>query len=207
MGLFGSRPAPQPESTPVRASEDEQAIARYRYLLKTAPPEAIEQAHAEAFAQLSPEQRRLLLTQLAEVTPVAERPVLERGGNDPQALARMATRAEIRQPGALERLFGAGAPVAGGMPMRGGMPGFGSMMAGSLLGSVAGTVIGSTIAHEFFSHHGDGTSGVDHDSASSHLASSDDSSSLSDNAVDTDLDPGISSDFDGGSFDSGSFDV
>ena len=39
-------------------SADEQAIARYRYMLKTAPPETIEQAHAEAFAQLTPEQRR-----------------------------------------------------------------------------------------------------------------------------------------------------
>ena len=40
---------------------DEQAIARYRYRLKTAPPETIEQAHAEAFAQLTPEQRQQLL--------------------------------------------------------------------------------------------------------------------------------------------------
>ncbi len=34
---------------------DEQAIERYRYLLRTAPPEAIEEAHAEAFAQLTVE--------------------------------------------------------------------------------------------------------------------------------------------------------
>jgi hypothetical protein len=50
-------------------SADEQAIARYRYMLKTAPPETIEQAHAEAFAQLSPEQRRRVLQELAEITP------------------------------------------------------------------------------------------------------------------------------------------
>ncbi len=36
-------------------TEDEAAIARYRYMLKTAPPETIEQAHAEAFAKLTPE--------------------------------------------------------------------------------------------------------------------------------------------------------
>ena len=28
---------------------DEQAVERYRYLLRTAPPETIEEAHAEAF--------------------------------------------------------------------------------------------------------------------------------------------------------------
>ena len=43
MALFGRR-----------ISADDQAIARYHYMLKTAPPETIEQAHAEAFAKLSP---------------------------------------------------------------------------------------------------------------------------------------------------------
>jgi hypothetical protein len=106
---------------------DEQAIARYRYMLKTAPPETIEQAHAEAFAQLTPEQRRQLLKTMRENVPPAERAMAEQGGATPQALARMATRAEIRQPGSL-----------------------GNAMAGSLLGSVAGAVIGSMIARQFF---------------------------------------------------------
>jgi hypothetical protein len=61
--------------------------------------------------------------------------------SDPQALARYATRTEIRQPGTLERTFGA-------MPATGG-PGFGAMIASSLLGSMAGTVLGTAIAHEF----------------------------------------------------------
>ncbi len=38
----------------VEKSADEQALARYRYMLQTAPPETIEQAHAEAFAKLTP---------------------------------------------------------------------------------------------------------------------------------------------------------
>jgi hypothetical protein len=33
---------------------DEQALQRYRYMLRTAPPETIEQAHEEAFAKLTP---------------------------------------------------------------------------------------------------------------------------------------------------------
>jgi hypothetical protein len=202
MGLFGSRPAAAPQSTPPVQSEDEKAIARYRYLLNTAPPEAIEQAHAEAFAQLTPEQRRQVLQQLARVTPESERPVLERSANDPQALARAATRAEMRQPGVLERVFGGAG--AGGMGLGGrAMPGFGGMMAGSLLGSVAGTVLGSAIAHEFFSNHdaGSGNHFADHD-----FVSGDDTGALDANAGTDDLDPGISSDF-GGDFDAGSFDV
>src|SRR6476469_126209 len=43
---------------------DEQAIARYRYMLQTAPPETIERAHVEAFSKLTPEQRRMGLTNL-----------------------------------------------------------------------------------------------------------------------------------------------
>jgi hypothetical protein len=123
---------------------DEQAIARYRYMLRTAPPETIEQAHAEAFARLTRDQRRMVLEQLGTAAPAAERAAGGGPRDDPQTLARMATRAEMRQPGTMERLFG-GASRTGG-------PGFGSMLAGSLLGSIAGTVVGSMIAQQFFAN-------------------------------------------------------
>lgn len=126
------------------STDDEQAIARYRYMLRTAPPEAIEQAHTEAFARLTPEQRRIVLEQLRAVNPETPRdatPVL----SDPQALARYATRTEIRQPGTLERTFGA-MPAAGGL-------GFGSIFASSLLSSMAGSVLGTAIAQQFMGHH------------------------------------------------------
>jgi hypothetical protein len=116
---------------------DEQAIERYRYMLRTAPPETIEQAHAEAFAKLTESQRRAVLQGLKEATPPREQGAAS--SSDPQSLARMATRAEMRQPGVMERLFGG---TQGG-------PGFGSMLAGSLLGSIAGTVLGSMVAQHF----------------------------------------------------------
>ena len=68
--LFGgtekpqATPVPQPAAGPPQ-SADERALAQYRYMLQTAPPQTIEQAHTEAFAKLSPQQRSLLLTQLA----------------------------------------------------------------------------------------------------------------------------------------------
>jgi hypothetical protein len=127
---------------------DEQAIERYQYMLRTAPPETIEQAHAEAFAKLTPDQRRMVLERLAQNAPESERAMLEQGGASPRMLAQTATRAEIRQPGTMQRLFGG---QAGGMGM-----GFGGMLAGSLLGSIAGTVLGSMIAQQFFADHGAG---------------------------------------------------
>jgi hypothetical protein len=116
-------------------SEDEVAIERYRYLLRTAPPERVEEAHAEAFAQLTPEQRNQVLAQLSEDVPPNERAT----SDDPRDLARMATRAEMRNPGTLERNFG---------QSRG--PGFGSILGASMLGTIGGMVIGSAVADMMF---------------------------------------------------------
>jgi len=130
---YGTSGAP---SSAAPRDADQVAIDRYRYLLRTAPPDAVEQAHAEAFARLTPDQRRQVLEDLGSVVPPAERAT----SDAPQDLARMATRAEMRQPGTLERSF------AG----RGGAPGFGSMVGSSLLGTVAGVVIGSAVANALF---------------------------------------------------------
>jgi hypothetical protein len=124
-------------------STDEQAIERYRYLLRTAPPETIEEAHAEAFAQLTPEQRQQVLAQLSSELPEHERAAGY--ADDPRSLARLATRTEMRQPGSLERSFG-------GMSGRG--MGFGGTVASSFLGAFAGLLIGSAIAEQFFGDEG-----------------------------------------------------
>lgn len=176
MSHFGRNPPGRqaPEAQP----DDEQAIARYRYMLKTAPPETLEQAHAEAFAQLTAEQRRLLLQTMAESVPPSERALAEQGGASPQALARMATRAEIRQPGSAERMF----RQAGGASL-------GGVVAGSLLASIAGAVIGSMIAREFFS-------GADQDAAGSDGAAGEGDQAM-----------GEGDGFDGGGFDGGGVDV
>jgi hypothetical protein len=151
--------------TPVQAGRqeqlpDDQAIARYRYLLRTAPPEQIEQAHAEAFAQLTVDQRQQVLAQLAAAVPAGERPRTD----DPETLARVATRAEMRQPGTLERALGGygpghGSGYGGGYGRGGygpgygggyGGPGMGSMIGGSLLGTIGGLVIGTAVADALF---------------------------------------------------------
>jgi hypothetical protein len=180
MSLFGRGQSAQGERAQAQ-SADEQAIARYRYMLKTAPPETIEQAHAEAFAQLTPEQRRLMLQKMAESVPASERAGAEQAGATPQALARMATRAEIRQPGAMERMFG----QAGGVNM-------GGLMASTLLSSIAGTVIGSMIAREFFGNERHGAAGADG------------GGEPNEDAQIADADQAIE---DGGGFDSGGFDA
>jgi len=142
-GWDQGRPASEPTASHPGRNEDEVAIERYRYLLRTAPPERVEEAHAEAFAKLTPDQRRQVLTQLSEYVPPGERAQ----SDDPRSLARMATRAEMRQPGTMERALG-----RGGM---GGL-GMGGMIAGSLLASVAGAFVGTAIADAMFDFNDSG---------------------------------------------------
>ncbi len=137
------RPAGQTARGQASMTEDERAVSRYHYLLRTAPPETLEQAHADAFAQMTPEQRRMVLQELS-----VQAPDYERGSytDDPRSLGRLATRLEQRQPGTLERSF-----TGMGGQGRPGMPGMGSMMAGSFLSTVAGVMVGSAIANAFLS--------------------------------------------------------
>ncbi|WP_462417341.1 hypothetical protein [Kytococcus sp. Marseille-QA3725] len=134
----------QPRAAPQAgraASQDDQAIARYQYLLRTAPPERIEEAHAEAFARLTPDQRRQVLGQMAQSLPVGEAPRTD----DPRAMARAATRAEMSQPGYMQRTFGGRG--AGGV-------GMGGTIMGPMMGTIAGVVVGSAVADAMFDHGG-----------------------------------------------------
>ena len=197
---------------------DDHAIERYRYLLRTAPPETIEEAHAEAFAQLTPEQRRRVLDSLADAVPERERAATGNAADDPRALARVATRAELRQPGTMERVFG-GFGAAPGMAH--GAPGMGSLLAGGFLSSMAGTVLGSMIAQHFMSSHAGASALFGPDGGSGALAGLDPfhtSDGLGATpSDDTGFDPGadaldsggLDGGLDGGGFDAGgdSFDV
>lgn len=146
------------------ATDDERAVERYRYLLRTAPPERIEEVHAEAFATLTPEQRRMVYDEFTRTAPAGEAP----RGDDPRSLAQAATRSEIRQPGFVERSLGgmgAGRPggvggLFGGAGQRPG-PSFGSMIGASILGTVAGYVIGSTLMSAFLPDPGSFDGGTD----------------------------------------------
>ena len=117
---------------------DARALERYRYLVRTAPPESLEEAHREAFSRLSPEQRARALEDLNAQVPASER-IVDARRSDPDTLARAATRAELRQPGTVERALG----------------GAGGFFAGSLLSSLVGSFVGTAIAQQLLSGFGD----------------------------------------------------
>lgn len=138
------RPAQAP------ADENERALERYRYMLRTAPPETIEQAHAEAFERMTPEQRAFVLQALASELPASEQAAANLAHNDPRGMARIATRAELRSPGVMERTLAAH-PRAGGMGAGGMLGG----MAGTLMMSLAAGFVGSMAASAFLDAMGD----------------------------------------------------
>lgn len=151
----GGTPAGAPGTASASGSaDDERAVERYRYLLRTAPPERIEEVHAEAFATLTPEQRRMVYDEFTRSAPAGEAP----RGDDPRSLAQAATRSEIRQPGYVERSLGN--MGGGGFGQRQG-PSFGRMVGASILGTVAGYVIGSAIMSAFLPDPGSFDGGTD----------------------------------------------
>jgi hypothetical protein len=139
VGLFSrfrtQRNPPEQQAQPAAPTDDE-AVERYAYLLRTAPPETIEQVHAEAFRRLTKEQRELVFERLtANASSPKERPA----DAEPGTLARAATRAELLQPGALQRSFGGGF----------GGPSFANTFGASLLGTVAGYALGAALVDGF----------------------------------------------------------
>ena len=90
---------PRPAATPPATGAE--AIARWRYLLVTAPPEALASAHLDGLAALDADARPAMLQRmraaLSALEPGAVAPA------QPEVLVRAAARAERRAPGFLER--------------------------------------------------------------------------------------------------------
>jgi hypothetical protein len=119
---------------------DAAAVERYRYLLRTAPPDDLERAHAEAFERLTPQQRAIVRQDLEAWVPGTDAP----RSDEPRDLARVATRAEMRSPGTLERAFGGGQA-----------PGMGA----SFLQTFAAVFVATTMAQMLFGTWGDPMAG------------------------------------------------
>ncbi|MEY4548230.1 MAG: hypothetical protein RL685_4425 [Pseudomonadota bacterium] len=108
------------------------------------------------------------MQELAQTAPPEERAAIEgTATEDSRALARIATRAEVRQPGVMERTLS--------------QPGLG--FGGSLLSSFAAGFVGSMVAQSFFSALG-GHGEADAVEAS---AGSDESAADTDAAADDDF--------------------
>jgi hypothetical protein len=150
---------PPPRTSPAAGrNADHAAIAKYKYMLHTAPPQDMERAHAEAFSRLTPQQRAILRDELNSQLPASG----QAGSDRPEVLARTATRAEVSRPGFMERILGRGGQQGGGRLAAGAAGAVGGLGA-NLLAGVAAGFVGSAIAGpllEGFSGIGQGIAGA-----------------------------------------------
>ncbi|OII12216.1 hypothetical protein BIU97_04290 [Curtobacterium sp. MCBA15_009] len=162
----GQRPVAQPRRGP--ADPDAVAIAKYDYLLRTAPPEQLEQVHHDAFARLTPAQRQQIRDRLNSELPPHEHLRDDSAGG----MARAMTRGEVAQPGLVRRVLGGGS-AGGGRGGRGGAfvggaaVGAGAMALGGLGAAVAGGAVLSAAARPVLAQAAD--LGVDFDGIASGL--------------------------------------
>jgi hypothetical protein len=121
------------DTSPV-GNDGDRLLERYRYLVRTAPAETVEQAHVQAFARLTPEQRRHILLQIERMAPSEAAALGRQTAGDPASLAQLAAHAEQRQPGVVERALSNASPGVG-----------------NLLSVFAAGFVGSTAAQGFLS--------------------------------------------------------
>lgn len=95
MGLL-SRSRRHEDSTPA-APVESALVRRYRYLLRTAPADALMALHAEALTRMEPVVRAMLLRTVGERLGADAAVSVD----DVALLARLLTRAERRDPGCL----------------------------------------------------------------------------------------------------------
>ncbi|PZE85229.1 cation-transporting ATPase [Curtobacterium sp. MCBD17_032] len=137
---YGQQPHGQPQQNGGRPGRtpstdaDRVAIAKYDYLLKTADPERLEQAHHDAFARLTPEQRQQVLQRLNAEVPQHDRST----DASPAGLARAATRGETSRPGTMRKVL-AGTAIGGGALAVGGLAV--AVAGGAVLSAAAGPVL------------------------------------------------------------------
>ncbi len=132
------QPAQHQQARRGPVDDDELALAKYDYLLRTAPPERLEQVHHDAFARLTPAQRQEVRNRLNSHLPPNE----HLRDDSASGLARAATRSEVQRPGILRRVLGGrGGAFAGGAAV-----GAGAMAVGGIGVAVAGAAVTSAAA-------------------------------------------------------------
>jgi hypothetical protein len=94
---MGLKPVRRTHSAPAQDAPEDQTVRQYRYLLRTAPIDALEHAHVEALEAIGPQAREIVLgtVQAQLLTGAHLKP------DEVSTLAHLVTVGERRHPGAL----------------------------------------------------------------------------------------------------------
>ena len=110
------------QGSPYDGISDREALDRYQQVAPQLPPDVYEQSAQEAFARMSPQERRQFVQYLRQRAQEQQFdfPDLNQDGiddrvqQDPRELARMTSRMRQQQPGGLGALLGGGGGGGGG---------------------------------------------------------------------------------------------
>ena len=97
-----------PEMSEPRPLTGPEALVRWRYLLVTAPPEALVAAHTDGLAALDADAQVQVLHRVRSALSALESGTVV--PKEPEVLVRAAARAERRAPGFIERALSTDAP-------------------------------------------------------------------------------------------------
>lgn len=94
---MGLKPVRRTHSEPAQDAPEDQTVRQYRYLLRTAPADALEHAHVEALQAIGPQARQTVLATVQAQLLVGA----HLKPDDTLALAHLVTTGERRHPSAL----------------------------------------------------------------------------------------------------------
>lgn len=97
IASMGLKPVRRRRQAAPQDRMEDQSVRQYRYLLRTAPPDALEEAHIEALNELGQAQRRLLL----DAVQASLMAGAHLKADDVRSIGHLITLGERRTPGAL----------------------------------------------------------------------------------------------------------
>jgi len=126
---------------------DQDVAQRYQRTIQYAPPDVVEQAHAEAFSRLSPQEQQQIVAQFQQAHQDPQQPFQFPGfgggqqGYGPQELGQMARQAQQRQPDLLQQVLGPGGALSSPMAKMA-MAGVAAIAAQKMMGGQGGGLLG-----------------------------------------------------------------
>lgn len=128
---------------------DQDVAQRYQRTVQYAPPDVVEQAHAEAFNRLSPQEQQQIVAQFQQAHNDPQQPFQYPGfnggsqqGYTPAQMGQMARQAQQQQPDLLQQVLGPGGALSSPLA-KVAMAGVAAIAAQKMMGGQGGGLLGN----------------------------------------------------------------
>jgi hypothetical protein len=131
---------------------DQDVAQRYQRTVQYAPPDVVEQAHAEAFNRLPPQEQQQIVAQFQQAHTDPQQPFQYPGFNSgqqsysPAQMGQMARQAQQQQPDLLQQVLGPGGALSSPMA-KAAMAGVAAIAAQKMMGGQGGGLLGGLLGN------------------------------------------------------------